>query len=248
MKDEFRETFEEDDFYRKGTYNGIEGWFRKEDGYVNATRIDPLIRNYFFQKEWSKTVEYWQKNEQKSRCWDSSGGKIEDIPKASYVFEGGNDKQHQGTFVHHGLIHFVAQWHSIEYSFAVEHVMNAINEISNAKHQEFEKTTQEIIERLTQEKEEAIREKEEALKEKEEALRQNEEATKTIEEKVQIIHDAGVPSETAGPTLKMYPDKVQGYFKISANNNPSKIPNHTKKFTFPSSTHGKFAAKKFFGI
>jgi hypothetical protein len=65
--------------------------------------------------------------------------------------------------------------------------MDAINEHTNAQHQEFEYTTQEIIERLTK-----------------------------------IIEDTGVPPETAGRTFKIFPDKVEGYFKISANNDPSK--------------------------
>jgi hypothetical protein len=48
--------------------------------------------------------------------------------------------------------------------------------------------------------------------------------------------------------LKIFPEKVEGYFKISANNDPSKILKYTKKFTFPSSMHVKQCEKKYFGI
>jgi hypothetical protein len=63
MLEEARVTFEEDEFYRKGTYKGKEVWVRKEDGYINATKIDKDIRNDFLQKEWPKIVAYWLENE-----------------------------------------------------------------------------------------------------------------------------------------------------------------------------------------
>jgi hypothetical protein len=57
-----------------------------------------------------------------------------------------------------------------------------------------------------------------------------------------------VPPETAGRLLKLFPDKVEGYFKISFNNNPSKIRKYHKKFIFPSSSHVKYAVKKYFKL
>jgi hypothetical protein len=47
MMDEAQVTFDEDEFYRKGTYNGMEVWVRKEDGYINATKIDRMFENTF---------------------------------------------------------------------------------------------------------------------------------------------------------------------------------------------------------
>jgi hypothetical protein len=49
MLDEARVTFEEDEFYRKGLYNGLEVWFRKEDGYVNATYNRPIGETIFWR-------------------------------------------------------------------------------------------------------------------------------------------------------------------------------------------------------
>jgi hypothetical protein len=240
MMGEARVTFNEEEFIRKGLYNGMEVWVRKEDGYINATRIDPLVRKYLGGMEWPKTVAYWLENEQKFRWTKKDTEEIEEKPKASYTIDGGY-KHHQGTYIHPDLIHFVAQWHSIEYAFAVKHVMDAINELNIAKHQEFEKTTHEIIERLTIEKEAAKREKIAVMM-------KNEDLTVKNQEQAKIIEDTGVPPETAGHLLKIFPDKVEGYFKISANNDLSKILKYTKKFTFPSSMHVKKYTKKYFGI
>jgi hypothetical protein len=105
--------------------------------------------------------------------------------------------------------------------------MDAINELSIAKQEEFPKTANEIIERLKIEKEYL---------------------TVKNQEQAKIIKDTGVPPETAGRLFKIFPDEVEGYFKMSGNNDPSKNRKYTKKFTFPSSMHVKKGAKKFFGI
>jgi hypothetical protein len=103
--------------------------------------------------------------------------------------------------------------------------MDAINEITIDKHQEFEKTANELISRLTKEKEDL---------------------TVKNQEQAKIINDTSVPPETAERLLKLYPDIVEGYFKILFNNDPSKIRKYHKKFTFPLSSHVKYAVKKFF--
>jgi non-ribosomal peptide synthetase component E (peptide arylation enzyme) len=58
MQDEARVTFEEDEFYRKGSYNKITLNIPKEDGYINATRIDKDVRNYLGEKTWPMIVIY----------------------------------------------------------------------------------------------------------------------------------------------------------------------------------------------
>jgi hypothetical protein len=115
MLEEARVTFEEDDFYKKGSYNKITLYIRKEDSYINATKIDKDVRNYLGQKTWPKVVIYWLENVVKGE------------PKATHTLTDG-PSEHRGIFIHPDLIHFIAEWHSLEYTFAVKRIMDVVNQ------------------------------------------------------------------------------------------------------------------------
>jgi hypothetical protein len=56
-----------------------------------------------------------------------------------YTLKKGYNKA-QGIYLHKDLIYFVAEWVSVEYSFKVKHIMDAINEGDTDKlQQEIEK-------------------------------------------------------------------------------------------------------------
>jgi hypothetical protein len=117
MLEKAQVTFEEYEFYKKGSYNKITLHIRKKDGYINATRIEKDVRNYLEQKTWAKIVIYWLENVVKGEPKASST--LADVPS-----------EHRGFFVHPVLIHFIAEWHSLEYTFAVKRIMDAVNSTS----------------------------------------------------------------------------------------------------------------------
>ena len=57
----------------------------------------------------------------------------------------------RGTYVHPELIHFIAEWVSLEYAFKVAKIMNMINERQHALQLEAEVNYKEIINKLSQE-------------------------------------------------------------------------------------------------
>jgi septal ring factor EnvC (AmiA/AmiB activator) len=98
--------------------------------------------------QFKKSVEYWLKNEA-----PVSGCQLSAI---KYKLDKGR-KRCKGTYLHKDLIHLVAEWVSMEYSFKVKHIMDAINEGDTDKLQkEIEKlkekcnllsTTNEVLEK-----------------------------------------------------------------------------------------------------
>ena len=107
-----------------GHYNGVTIMYRASDKYVNVSKlcIDGKrdFRTFKRSDRWRKIIEYWNSQEEKSGVQNCTS-----VPL--YELKGKYDKS-RGTYVHPKLIHFVADWISIEYAFKVAEIMDLINQ------------------------------------------------------------------------------------------------------------------------
>ena len=118
--------------FTKGTYNGIAILIRDKDGYVNATKLAALhsdnkrknLKRFMKSVEMKEIIEYWKEFEAPNRRLKNESTK--EMPEFYELLKIAND--YRGVYIHPDLIHFVAQWVSIRYSFAVKHIMDQIND------------------------------------------------------------------------------------------------------------------------
>jgi hypothetical protein len=126
---------ENDETFTRGFYNGLSILIRDKDNYVNAGRLCKDGGKDLYElrrgKRWENIVEFW-KNHQTGN-----------LRSAIYELKTGYNEC-KGLYVHKDLIHFVAEYVSIEYAFKVKYIMDAINENN------FEKLNIEIIDLKTQ--------------------------------------------------------------------------------------------------
>ena len=113
---------ENNEEFIKGTYNGIEIYIRKSDGFINATKLcisaKRDFRTFKRSKRWSSIFQYYLKFECRK-----------DVQNCTPLYELKNGYNlMQGQYITPDLIHFVAEWISIEYSFIVKHIMDSIND------------------------------------------------------------------------------------------------------------------------
>jgi hypothetical protein len=105
-----------------GTYNGISVIIRDKDNYVNVGKLckDANKTFYDFKRgdRFKGLLKYYLQNEVKNNL---------DKFEISYKLHKNYNKC-KGEYIHKDLTHFVAEWVSIEYSFKVKHIMDAINE------------------------------------------------------------------------------------------------------------------------
>ena len=102
------------------TYNGISIIINKADGYVNASQM--CSSN---EKQWRhfKNTKSWKQVENAFIRRYSEGG----IIRPSYELAKISPK-YQGQYVHPKLVHFVAEYCSIDYAFTVAEIMDSIND------------------------------------------------------------------------------------------------------------------------
>ena len=103
------------------TYNGISIIINTNDGYVNASQMcssnKRKWRNYKNTKQWKQVIEAFEKRyTQGAQKWTPS-----------YYMEK-VDPMHQGEYIHPKLVHFVAEYCSVEYAFMVAELMDSIND------------------------------------------------------------------------------------------------------------------------
>ena len=115
-----------------GSYNDISILIRDSDGYVNVTKLSETkrVRKYFESDKWREIVEYWMKIPHIGVQSNDTNSK--NIPMSHYLLNESipdNKKELRGTYVHPELIHFIAEWVSVEYAFKVSYIMNSKNEL-----------------------------------------------------------------------------------------------------------------------
>ena len=112
---------ENDEEFIKGTYNGIEIYIRKSDGFINVTKMCDEggrdFRTFKRSQRFKKIIQYYNDFE----CCANLH-----TPIIYELRNGFHDMQ--GQYLTPDLIHFVAEWISIEYSFKVKHIMDSIND------------------------------------------------------------------------------------------------------------------------
>ena len=103
------------------TYNGVEIIINTIDGYVNASQMcssnNKRWRNYKNGKMWKSVVNAFERR--------YSEGDQKWTP--SYFLEKVTPK-YQGEYIHPKLVHFVAEYCSVDYAFVVAEIMNSIND------------------------------------------------------------------------------------------------------------------------
>ena len=134
-----------------GSYNDISILIRDSDGYVNVTKLSETkrVRKYFESDKWREIVEYWMKIPHIGVQSNDTNSK--NIPMSHYLLNESipdNKKELRGTYVHPELIHFIAEWVSVEYAFKVSYVMNSINELYHVKNTSFDNERKNILDNI----------------------------------------------------------------------------------------------------
>lgn len=103
------------------TYNGISIIINKDDGYVNASQMcssnGKAWRNYKNTKSWKQVKNAFKRL--------FSEGASNHAP--SYYLEKVAPK-YQGEYIHPKLVHFVAEYCSVDYAFMVAEIMDSVND------------------------------------------------------------------------------------------------------------------------
>ncbi|KAK8881878.1 hypothetical protein M9Y10_044514 [Tritrichomonas musculus] len=103
------------------TYNGVEIIINTIDGYVNASQMcssnNKQWRHYKNTKSWKSVKNAFERRY-------SEGGIIR---PPSYFLEKVAPK-YQGEYIHPKLVHFVAEYCSVDYAFIVAEIMDSIND------------------------------------------------------------------------------------------------------------------------
>jgi hypothetical protein len=112
-------------FIRK-TYNGVSILVREKDGFVNATKIckdnRKSMKEYMKLKKWGEIIERYTKK----LC---GGNSIQLQNGLHYELKGGYLREIEGTWVHHRLVHYVAEWANMDYAIEVEEMMGSVDKV-----------------------------------------------------------------------------------------------------------------------
>ena len=122
MMSEHSTIIENDEEFVQITYNAVSIYQRKKDGYINATKLcsdaGRDFRTLKRSKRWNDIINYYLSNEISK-----------DVQNCTPLYELKKSyNQMQGQYITPDLIHFVAEWLNIEYSFKVKHIMDSVNE------------------------------------------------------------------------------------------------------------------------
>ena len=103
------------------TYNGVSIIINNEDGYVNASQMcssnGKKWRSYNKSKTWNTIKHSFESRYlQGDQKWAPSYYLDDVAPK------------YQGEYIHPKLVHFVAEYCSVDYAFAVAELMDSIND------------------------------------------------------------------------------------------------------------------------
>ena len=102
------------------TYNGVSIIINTEDGYVNASQMcssnGKQWRHYKNSKIWINTKDVFEKRYSNNK----------QIVPSYYLNK--VEPKYQGEYIHPKLVHFVAEYCSVDYAFTVSDIMNSIND------------------------------------------------------------------------------------------------------------------------
>jgi hypothetical protein len=183
---------------------------------------------------YSEIIKYWSQNQE---------NKGEQICASLEELRKGYD-QAQGQYIHPELIHFVAEYVSIEYSFKVKHVMDSINKLGHAMNQTFEESKDQLIAQmqLTSDAQRAKILAQQAAIAARDATIDDQEAT--IEAQDDHIAATSVPIINCDKILTIF--AFGNGYKLSADStHPQR--HFLKRFTFPASMNFTQVFKRVFG-
>ena len=128
--------FEKDsDKFYEDNYNGIRIICRESDGYINATILCSdysdlkHFRHFLLTEKWQEIQENFHDFIGRKISYGlNCNGDLIKIPALYEVRKGKEYNSVNGYYIHPSLVHFVAEWCSIKYSFQVAEIMNNINQ------------------------------------------------------------------------------------------------------------------------
>ena len=124
------------------SYNDVSILFRVRDQYFNATKLfsdgGRDFRTFKKGDRWRKIINEHEKRVQNGVCAKMLG--------PIYEIKKGFSNDIRGQYVHPKLIHFVADWVSIDYAFKVADIMDLINKNNQLKNKVLEETIRELQE------------------------------------------------------------------------------------------------------
>ena len=168
---------ENNEEFRTRTHNEVSILYRVSDKYVNVSKLcsdgGRCFKTFKRGDRWRKIINYWNNRQSKNA-----------LPPI-YELKGKYDKT-RGQYIHPKLIHFVADWISIDYAFKVAEIMDLINE----RNQILNKTLDDTIIELQDKLDEAY----DQIKIKDQQLEQS---NKTVIEKDEHISKTSVPIDNS---------------------------------------------------
>ena len=90
----------------------------------NAGKLNHLLR-FLGSVKMTEILTFWRQNY--GRAKNGSTGK-QGENEAFYELTKGVENNFKGIYIHPDLIHFVAEWCSVEYAFRVKDIMDSIND------------------------------------------------------------------------------------------------------------------------
>ena len=199
------------------TYNGVSIIRNLDDGYVNASQMcssnSKKWRNFKQTHQWKSCIEAFKSlTDEGAQNW-----------APSYYLENVASK-YQGEYIHPKLVHFVAEYCSVEYAFKVAHIMDKINEYSQATNQTFDETKDQLIAHLQA-----------TIDEQQAHIQQ-------LETK---IAQTSVPEENSDKDLFII--RVNNQLKLCADN--THPPQHfIRRYRFPAAMNVKQMVREEFGL
>jgi hypothetical protein len=208
----------------QGSYNDLSNLIRESDNHINVTKLcsdgGRDFRTLKRGQRFSKIIDYWN-NDRKNRGVQ--------ICTPLIFLQKGYD-QAQGQYIHPELIHFVAEWISIEYSFKVKHIMDTINDYNHATNQTLDETKDQLINQMR-----------EIINEKDRIIQNQHTAIQTQEHHIQ---ETSVSIDNCNKFLTVF--TYRNGFKISANSSKPR-KNFLKRFVFSASMNYKQDFKRIAG-
>ena len=139
--------------FTRSDYNGVSIIIRDKDSYINATKIanDNNKRDGFKKwikaDKWNEICDVWLNNFSGKNFPEIENKEILPYYKITTTEIGGKIETY-GTYIHPDLIHFVAEWCNVEYAFKVSIIMNEINKVKEAKHENGNEYLNNVITKL----------------------------------------------------------------------------------------------------
>ena len=243
MSDSTTDLFveENNEEFRTGTYNDISIIFRATDKYVNVSKLCIKANKSFYDfkrgKKWQQIIQYWNENE--------GIGNLRPLYELHK-----NYNKAQGIYVHPDLIHFVAEWISIEYAFKVKRIMDLINERNKIENKSLDDTINELQDTITILKNE-LAEKDKTIDQKTKHIVKTSVPEKNCEKKfhILVLRDNYIAVDEQEYTYKISADSSNSDGKILRKHNAEYID---RKFIAPASMnlkqlfHNKFGCGYYF--